>query len=115
MKPDAKAEQIYRKIGDYSPQAAAEKGLITEEEREYLVNSLTEKIRPRGSKPEHLMETDLKLEPKAQGIFDRIKPFSPEVAYDKGLISEEERDYFISILAERKLARNDKTLVSREP
>jgi hypothetical protein len=30
------------------------------------------------------------LEPKAQDIFDRIKPFSPETAYDKGLISVDE-------------------------
>jgi 3-methyladenine DNA glycosylase/8-oxoguanine DNA glycosylase len=112
MQPDAKAEKIYRKIGDYSPQAAVEKGLITEEEREYLVNSLTEKIRPSRSKPEQLMEKDLKLEPKAQDIFDRIKPFSPEVAYDKGLISAEERDYFINLLAERKLARNSKKSLS---
>jgi hypothetical protein len=112
MQPDAKAEQIYRKIGDYSPQTAAEKGLITEEEREYLVNRLTEKIRPGGSKPEQFREKDLKLEPKAQGIFDRIKPFSPEAAYDKGLISEDEKDYFISLLAERKLARNNKEPLS---
>jgi hypothetical protein len=105
MQADAKTEKIYRKIGDYSPQTAAEKGLITEEEREYLVNSLTEKIRPGGSKPEQLTEKDQKLEPKAQGIFDRLKPFSPEVAYDKGLISAEERDYFINLLAQRKSAR----------
>lgn len=108
MQADAKTEKIYRKIGDYSPQTAAEKGLITEEEREYLVNSLTEKIRPGGTKPEQFREKDLKLEPKAQGIFDRLKPFSPEVAYDKGLISAEERDYFINLLAERKLARDNK-------
>ena len=112
MQPDAKTEKIYRKIGDYSPQTAMEKGLITEEERDYLVNSLTEKIRPGESKPEPSMEKDLKLEPKAQGIFDRIKPFSPEVAYDKGLISADERDYFINLLAERKLARNNKTSFS---
>jgi hypothetical protein len=112
MPADTKTEKIYRKIGDYSPQAAAEKGLITEEEREYLVNSLTEKIRPGGSKPEQFREKDLKLEPKAQGIFDRIKPFSPEVAYDKGLISAEERDYFINLLAERKLARDNKAFSS---
>jgi hypothetical protein len=112
MQPDAKAEQIYRKIGDYSPQTAAEKGLITEEEREYLVSRLTEKILPGGSKPEQFREKDLKLEPKAQGIFDRIKPFSPEVAYDKGLISEDERDYFISLLAERKAARDNKAFSS---
>jgi hypothetical protein len=37
----------------------------------------------------------MELEPKAQDIFDRIKPFSPEAAYDKGLISAEERDYFV--------------------
>jgi hypothetical protein len=112
MQSDAKTEKIYRKIGDYSPQIAAEKGLITEEERDYLVNSLTEKIRPGRSKPEQSREKDLKLEPKAQGIFDRIKPFSPEVAYDKGLISEDERDYFISLLAERKLARDNKAFSS---
>jgi hypothetical protein len=110
MQADAKTEKIYRKIGDYSPQTAAEKGLITEEEREYLVNSLTEKIRPGGSKPEQFREKD--LEPKAQGIFDRLKPFSPEVAYDKGLISAEERDYFINLLAERKLARDNKAFSS---
>ena len=54
---------------------------------------------------------DLGLEPKAQDIFDRIKPFSLEVAYNKGLISEEERDYFINVLAERKLVRDNKALV----
>jgi hypothetical protein len=54
---------------------------------------------------------DLGLEPTAQDIFDRIKPFSPEVAYNKGLISAEERDYFINVLAERKLVRNNKALV----
>jgi hypothetical protein len=112
MQADTKTEKIYRKIGDYSPQTAAEKGLITEEEREYLVNSLTEKILPGGSKPEQFREKDLKLEPKAQGIFDRIKPFSPEVAYDKGLISAEEKDYFINLLAERKLARDNKPFSS---
>jgi hypothetical protein len=46
----------------------------------------------------------MELEPKAQDIFERIKPFSPEVAYDKGLISVEERDYFVNLLAERKWA-----------
>ena len=54
---------------------------------------------------------DLGLEPKAQDIFDRIKPFSPEVAYNKGLISAEERDYFINVLTERKLVRDNKALV----
>jgi hypothetical protein len=52
----------------------------------------------------------MELEPKAQDIFDRIKPFSPEVAYNKGLISAEERDYFINVLAERKLVRDNKAL-----
>jgi hypothetical protein len=51
----------------------------------------------------------MKLEPKAQDIFDRIKPFSPEIAYEKKLISAEERDYFINLLAERKWAQNNKT------
>ena len=51
----------------------------------------------------------MELEPKAQDIFDRIKPFSPEIAYEKKLISAEERDYFINLLAERKWARTNKT------
>jgi hypothetical protein len=50
----------------------------------------------------------MELEPKAQDIFDRIKPFSPEAAYQKRLISEEERDYFVNFLAERKSAQNNK-------
>ena len=50
----------------------------------------------------------MELEPKAQDIFDRIKPFAPETAYEKGLISTEERDYFVNFLAERKWAQNDK-------
>ena len=50
----------------------------------------------------------MELEPKAQDIFDRIKPFAPETAYEKGLISAEERDYFINLLAERKWAQNNK-------
>jgi hypothetical protein len=49
----------------------------------------------------------MELEPKAQDIFDRIKPFSPETAYEKGLISAEERNYFVD-LAERKWAQNNK-------
>ncbi len=44
----------------------------------------------------------MKLEPKAQDIFDRIKPSAPETAYEKGLISAEEREYFVKLLAERK-------------
>jgi len=54
------------------------------------------------------MQKKLELEPKAQDIFDRIKPFSPETAYEKGLISAEERDYFVNLLAEREWARNNK-------
>ena len=50
----------------------------------------------------------MELEPKAQDIFDRIKPFAPETAYEKGLISAEERDYFINLLAERKWAQHNK-------
>jgi hypothetical protein len=50
----------------------------------------------------------MELEPKAQDIFDRIKPFSPEAAYEKGLISAEERDYFVNLLADRKGAQNNK-------
>jgi hypothetical protein len=50
----------------------------------------------------------MELEPKAQDIFDRIKPFAPETAYEKGLSSAEERDYFIDLLAERKWAQNNK-------
>jgi hypothetical protein len=111
MQLDVKAEEIYQKMGDYSPQTAMEKGLITDEEREYLLNNLTEKFRPGGTKPEQFMEKELKLEPKAQDIFDRIKPFSPEVAYDKRLITSEERDYFLNLLAERKYARNNKAIV----
>jgi hypothetical protein len=49
----------------------------------------------------------MELEPKAQDIFDRIKPFAPETAYEKGLISAEDRDYFINLLAERKWAQNN--------
>jgi hypothetical protein len=48
------------------------------------------------------------LEPKAQDIFDRIKPFAPETAYEKGLISADEREYFVNLLAERKWAQNNK-------
>jgi hypothetical protein len=54
------------------------------------------------------------LEPKAQDIFGRIKPFSPETAYDKGLISVDERDYFIKLLADRKWARDNKESIQRE-
>ena len=47
MQPDVKAQEFYQRIGDYSPQTAMEKGLITEEEREYLLevklNELWEK------------------------------------------------------------------------
>jgi hypothetical protein len=50
----------------------------------------------------------MELEPKAQDIFDRIKPFAPETAYEKGLISAEEREYFVKLLAERKWAQNNK-------
>jgi hypothetical protein len=50
----------------------------------------------------------MELEPKAQDIFDRINPFAPETAYAKRLISEEERDYFLNFLAERKWARSKK-------
>jgi hypothetical protein len=50
----------------------------------------------------------MELEPKAQDIFDRIKPFAPETAYEKGLISAEEREYFVNLLAERKRAQNNK-------
>jgi hypothetical protein len=50
----------------------------------------------------------MELELKAQEIFDRIKPFSPETAYKKRLISEEERDYFLKFLAERKSAQSKK-------
>jgi hypothetical protein len=50
----------------------------------------------------------MELEPKAQDIFDRIKPFAPETAHEKELISAEERDYFINLLAERKWAQNNK-------
>ena len=111
MQLDVKAEDIYQKVGDYSPQTAMEKGLITDEEREYLLKNLREKFRPAGTKPERFMEKELKLEPKAQDIFDRIKPFSPEVAYDKQLITSEERDYFLNLLAQRKYARNNKAIV----
>ena len=45
----------------------------------------------------------MELEPKAQDIFDRIKPFAPETAYEKGLISAEEKEYFLNLLAERKM------------
>ena len=73
MQLDVKAEDIYQKVGDYSPQTAMEKGLITDEEREYLLKNLREKFRPAGTKPERFMEKELKLEPKAQDIFDRIR------------------------------------------
>jgi hypothetical protein len=49
----------------------------------------------------------LELEPKAQGIFERIKPFSPQTAYDKRLISAEERDYFVNFLAQRSWLKNN--------
>ena len=49
----------------------------------------------------------MELEPKAQDIFDRIKPFAPETKYEKGLISAEERDYFVNLLAERKRTQNN--------
>jgi hypothetical protein len=48
------------------------------------------------------------LEPKAQEIFDRIKPFAPETAYEKGLISAEKREYCLNLLAERKWTQNNK-------
>lgn len=50
----------------------------------------------------------MELEPKAQDIFDRIKPFAPETAYEKRLISADEREYFLNLLAERKWAQNNK-------
>jgi hypothetical protein len=50
----------------------------------------------------------MELDPKAQDIFDRIKPFAPETAYEKGLISAEEREYFVNLLSERKWAQNNK-------
>jgi hypothetical protein len=50
----------------------------------------------------------MELGRKAQDIFDRIKPFAPETAYEKGLISAEEREYFLNLLGERKSAQNNK-------
>jgi hypothetical protein len=50
----------------------------------------------------------MELEPKAQDIFDRIKPFAPETAYEKGLISAEERENFVKLLTERKWAQDNK-------
>jgi hypothetical protein len=48
----------------------------------------------------------MELEQKAQDIFDRIKPFAPETAYERGLISAEEREYFVKLLTERKWAQD---------
>jgi hypothetical protein len=50
----------------------------------------------------------MELDPKAQDIFDRLKPFAPETAYEKGLISAVEREYFVKLLAERKWTQNNK-------
>lgn len=47
MQLDVKVRDIYQKIGDYSPQTAMEKGLITEEEREYLVEVNVNNLRKK--------------------------------------------------------------------
>jgi hypothetical protein len=42
MELDAKAQEISDRVGDYSLRLAMEKGIISEEEKEYLLKMLVE-------------------------------------------------------------------------
>ena len=51
------------------------------------------------------METEPRLDQKAQDIWDRAKPYSLEKATEKGLITEEEKYYLANILVEALIPR----------